>query len=49
VNGLPAGLQFVGRLFSEPDLLPLVYAYEQGTLHREPPAGFAELNAQGVD
>lgn len=40
VNGLPAGLQFVGRLFSEADLLPLVYAYEQGTLHRKPPSGF---------
>jgi amidase len=46
VNGLPAGLQFVGRLFTEADLLPLVYAYEQGTLHRKSPAGFDELDVQ---
>jgi Asp-tRNA(Asn)/Glu-tRNA(Gln) amidotransferase A subunit family amidase len=46
VNGMPAGLQFVGRLFSEPDLLPLVYAYEQGTLHRKSPAGFDELDGK---
>jgi Asp-tRNA(Asn)/Glu-tRNA(Gln) amidotransferase A subunit family amidase len=40
VNGLPTGLQFLGRLFSEADILPLVYAYEQATLHRKVPAGF---------
>ncbi len=45
VGGLPAGLQFVGRLFSEPDILPLVYAYEQATLHRRPPSGFSELDS----
>ncbi|MCB1643912.1 MAG: hypothetical protein KDI36_00595 [Pseudomonadales bacterium] len=39
-NGLPAGLQFTGRLFSEATLIPAVYAYEQGTLHRRPPENF---------
>ncbi|MBL4680246.1 MAG: hypothetical protein JKY88_05925 [Pseudomonadales bacterium] len=43
VGGLPAGLQFLGRLFSEPQILPLAYAYEQGTQHRKPPALFDRL------
>ena len=34
---LPAGLQFLGRMFSEPVLIKLTYAYEQGTKHRKPP------------
>jgi Asp-tRNA(Asn)/Glu-tRNA(Gln) amidotransferase A subunit family amidase len=34
---LPAGLQFVGRLFSEPTLIRIAYAYEQATRHRRPP------------
>ena len=37
-NGeLPAGLQFLGRPFSEPTLIKLSYAYEQATYHRRPP------------
>ncbi len=40
---LPAGLTFVGRLFSEPDLIGFVYAYEQATGHRRPPALFPAL------
>ena len=44
VGDLPAGLQFVGRLFSESDLLPIVYSYEQGTLHRKAPAGFGAID-----
>lgn len=35
--GLPAGLQFLGRMFDEPTLIKLVYAYEQGTRHRRAP------------
>lgn len=46
VGGLPAGLQFVGRLFSEADILPLVYAYEQATLHRLSPSGFGALESE---
>ncbi len=34
---LPAGLQFLGRAWSEPALLRLGYAYEQATHHRRPP------------
>jgi amidase len=41
-GGLPAGLQLVGRLFSEPTLIEIAYAYEQATLHRKPPIGFGE-------
>lgn len=37
-GNLPAGLQFLGRMWSEPTLIQLVYSYEQGTLHRKPPA-----------
>jgi Asp-tRNA(Asn)/Glu-tRNA(Gln) amidotransferase A subunit family amidase len=42
-GSLPAGLTFVGRLFSEPDLIRFAYAYEQATRHRRPPAKFPEL------
>lgn len=40
---LPAGLTFVGRLFSEPDLIRFVYDYEQATHHRKPPGRFSAL------
>jgi amidase len=36
-GNLPAGIQFLGRLFDEPTLIKLAYAYEQGTQHRKPP------------
>ena len=36
-DNLPAGLQFLGRMYDEPTLIRLVYAYEQGTKHRVPP------------
>jgi len=34
---LPAGLQFLGRMYDEATLIKLVYSYEQGTKHRLPP------------
>jgi Asp-tRNA(Asn)/Glu-tRNA(Gln) amidotransferase A subunit family amidase len=34
---LPAGLQFLGRAWSETSLIRLAYAYEQATHHRRPP------------
>ncbi|RPJ74455.1 MAG: amidase [Acidobacteria bacterium] len=37
VFGLPVGLSFFGRPFSEPTLLRLAYAFEQATKHRKPP------------
>jgi Asp-tRNA(Asn)/Glu-tRNA(Gln) amidotransferase A subunit family amidase len=39
-QGLPAGLQILGREFGEPDLLGFAYAYEQATRRRTPPRGF---------
>lgn len=35
--GLPVGLSFFGRAWSEPTLIKLAYAYEQTTKHRKPP------------
>jgi Asp-tRNA(Asn)/Glu-tRNA(Gln) amidotransferase A subunit family amidase len=37
---LPAGLTFLGRAFSEPQLIQYTYAYEQATHHRKPPPNF---------
>jgi Asp-tRNA(Asn)/Glu-tRNA(Gln) amidotransferase A subunit family amidase len=40
---LPAGLQILGRPYSEGLLFKYAYAFEQGTHHRRPPEGFPEL------
>jgi amidase len=40
---LPAGLTFLGRLFTEPALIKYAYSYEQTTKHRKPPERFARL------
>ncbi len=37
-DGLPIGMQFLGRPFSEPRLIALTYAYEQSAPPRQPPA-----------
>ncbi|HEX2189901.1 MAG TPA: amidase, partial [Longimicrobiaceae bacterium] len=37
VFGLPVGVSFFGRAWSEPTLIRLAYAYEQATKHRQPP------------
>ena len=37
VFGLPVGLSFFGRAWSEPTLVKLGYAFEQETKHRRPP------------
>lgn len=39
----PAGLQILGRPYSEGTLFKLAYAYEQGTRKRRPPEGFPPL------
>jgi len=38
VFGLPVGLSFFGRAWSEPILLKFAYAFEQATKFRQPPA-----------
>lgn len=37
LDGLPLGISFFGRAWSEPTLIAMAYAYEQGTLHRKVP------------
>jgi amidase len=37
VYGLPIGISFFGRAFSEPKLIRIAYAYEQASKHRRPP------------
>ena len=38
IRGLPVGISFFGRAWSEPTLIKLAYAYEQATKHRRAPA-----------
>ena len=45
-NTLPAGLTFLGRPWSEPRLINLVYEYEQTTRHRRPPASTPPLKGR---
>ncbi len=42
-NGLPLGLQLLGRPFDEGKLIQYAYAYEQATRHRKPPPLFGPL------
>jgi amidase len=37
VFGLPVGLSFVGKAYSEPALIRFAYAFEQATKFRKPP------------
>lgn len=37
VFGLPVGISFFGRAYSEPTLIKLAYSFEQTTQHRRPP------------
>jgi amidase len=37
VHGLPVGVSFIGRPWTEARLISLAYAYEQATKHRRPP------------
>ena len=47
VQGLPVGLSFVGRAWSEPTLLRLAYAYEQASKMRRPPTFAATVRDVG--
>lgn len=37
-DGMPVGVELLGRPFAERELLRIAYAYEQATHHRRPPA-----------
>ncbi|MEU1737383.1 amidase family protein [Streptosporangium sp. NPDC020145] len=43
-DGMPVGVELLGRPFSEPALLGLGFDYEQATRHRRPPASTPPLN-----
>ncbi len=38
IEGLPVGVTFFGRAWTEPLLIEIAYSYEQGTKHRKRPA-----------
>jgi len=42
VHGLPVGLSFFSSAFSEPVLIEAAFAYEQATLHAQPPQGYGK-------
>ena len=43
-EGLPQGLQIVGRPWVEAKIIGYAFAYEQATHHRRPPAGTPPLS-----
>ncbi|MBN2348119.1 MAG: amidase [Bacteroidales bacterium] len=43
VHGLPVGISFFGKAWSEPVLLKLAFAFEQATLHRKAPEFLGSL------
>jgi amidase len=45
VHGLPVGLSFFGRAWSEPTLLRIAHAYEQATRHRRAPGFLPSLGS----
>jgi amidase len=47
-RGLPVGLSFLGRAFSEPRLFALGYAFEQATRARRDPVHTPPLPGEGV-
>jgi amidase len=44
VHGLPIGLSFIGRPWTEARLIGFAYAYEQATKHRQPPTFLPTLD-----
>jgi amidase len=42
-DGLPVGVELLGRKFAEPRLFELAYGFEQATDHRREPEGFGPL------
>jgi amidase len=37
IFGLPVGISFIGRAWSEPKLIGIAHAFEQATSHRRAP------------
>ncbi len=46
-HGLPVGISFFGRAFSEPTLIKLAYSFEQSTKHRRAPQFIPTLGDMG--
>jgi amidase len=44
ILGLPVGISFFGRAYSEPVLLKIAFAFEQATKHRKPPKFLPRIN-----
>jgi amidase len=49
VAGLPVGISFYGRAWTEPKLIRFAYAYEQATHHRAPPKFLPTLELSTVN
>ncbi|MBD0334485.1 MAG: amidase, partial [Cyanobacteria bacterium Co-bin13] len=47
-DGLPVGLEFLGRAYDEATLLKLTYAFEQGTGFRTPPRSTPQLAGEKI-
>ncbi|ELY58636.1 amidase [Natronolimnohabitans innermongolicus] len=48
-DGAPVGMEFLGRMWSEPTLFEIAYAFEQVSDNREPPADFGPVDGTDVD